>query len=85
MTNIGMKETRRNHPQLLACADTPNMELIFSKKQKIVKPLKTDQDIGNNNGNQDGIHAAVIFRKSRNTSAAFVKVNSQNSLLTVYL
>jgi hypothetical protein len=35
-----MKETRRNHPQLLACADTPNMELIFSKKQKIVKPLK---------------------------------------------
>jgi hypothetical protein len=37
------------------------MELIFSEKQKIVKPLKTDQDIGNNNGNQDGIHAAVIF------------------------
>jgi hypothetical protein len=69
MRNVGMKKSRRKHPDLVACPDAADVKFVFPEEPDVVKTHVTDDDIKRNDGKQYDVHEFYISVKV--THAAF--------------
>lgn len=61
MPDIGVQESRSNHADLVARADAPDVELVFSEEGQIVKTLETDHNIGSDKDQENNVHVCCIW------------------------